>query len=277
MLRVVSHPLGPIPALSPRAGGWRERARCRTDRDARRRIGISTTPQARCARDHDGTATGIVRGTAVRRAQGARRCRPRSRPRTALAASRRSAVLDRGRRSRLRRSQQHELGRRIGRVDRLGAAAEIRRRTTTTDVRGTAAVAEMKRDFVALEAAIPAGAREMRRLAWLRRHYVAGQRCTRVRWRSGGSLLAPFGVLCFDPTHVAAKVAQAPLLIAALRRAGELDAALAALPDAGTGIAAGEGATLVFMTNAIGRDRLIVDGDGIRARRSGEQFTAPGD
>ncbi len=86
-------------------------------------------------------------------------------------------------------------------------------------------------------------------------------------------VLAPLGVACIDPTHPAFKCAQRPLLWAALDRAIELDAALAALPEAGTGIDAGAGASLVFVETAVGRDRLIVDGDGFVARRSGERFT----
>lgn len=86
-------------------------------------------------------------------------------------------------------------------------------------------------------------------------------------------VLAPLGVACIDPTHPAFKRAQRPLIAAALDRATELDTALAAVHDAGTGIDAGAGATLVFVETDVGRDRLIVDGDGFRARRSGQRFT----
>lgn len=86
-------------------------------------------------------------------------------------------------------------------------------------------------------------------------------------------LLTPLGVACIDPTHPAFKRAQRPLIAAALDRATELDLALAAIHDAGTGIDAGAGATLVFVETDVGRDRLVVDGDGFRGRRSGQRFT----
>jgi uncharacterized protein YllA (UPF0747 family) len=111
-------------------------------------------------------------------------------------------------------------------------------------------------------------------MAWLRRHYVPGASLHAACAGAVAEILAPFGVACFDPTHPAAKRAQAPLLRTALTRAADLDAALAALPDPGTGIAAGEGATLVFLTTNAGRDRLLIDGKGFRARRSGDRFTA---
>jgi bacillithiol biosynthesis cysteine-adding enzyme BshC len=124
-----------------------------------------------------------------------------------------------------------------------------------------------------LAESLPPGPPREETMAWLRRYYHPGATLHAAYAGAMAELLAPFGMLCFDPTTDAAKVAQAPLLLEALRRAGELDAALAALPDGGTGIAAGEGATLVFMTTRIGRDRLLIDGDGFRSRRSGEQFT----
>lgn len=86
-------------------------------------------------------------------------------------------------------------------------------------------------------------------------------------------VLAPLGVACLDPTHAAFKRAQKPLIAGALARAAELDEALATVGDAGTGIDAGAGATLVFVETEIGRDRLVIDGDGFRARRSGQHFT----
>ncbi len=86
-------------------------------------------------------------------------------------------------------------------------------------------------------------------------------------------LLTPLGVACIDPTHPAFKRAQQPLISAALDRATELDTALSVIQDPGTGIDAGAGATLVFVETDVGRDRLVVDGVGFRARRSGQRFT----
>lgn len=124
-----------------------------------------------------------------------------------------------------------------------------------------------------LEQSLPAGQLRDETLAWLRKHYVPGTTMHAAYAGAVAELVAPFGVVCFDPTRAAAKHAQVPLIRAALHRAMELDAALAALPDAGTGITAGESATLVFLTTAAGRDRLVVDGERFRTRRSGEWFT----
>ncbi len=124
-----------------------------------------------------------------------------------------------------------------------------------------------------LEQSLPAGPDRDSTLAWLRRHYVPGHTVHAAYAGAVAELLAPYGVVCMDPTSDAFKRAQAPLLLQALERAAEIDAVLAALPDPGTGIAAGEGATLVFHEHEDGRDRLMIDGDGFRARRSGLHFT----
>jgi bacillithiol biosynthesis cysteine-adding enzyme BshC len=124
-----------------------------------------------------------------------------------------------------------------------------------------------------LEQGLPPGQPRDATLDWLRKHYAPGTTLHAAFAGAVADLVAPFGVVCFDATHMAVKQAQIPLLTAALRRASELDHALAALPDASTGISAGEGATLVFVVTAAGRDRLLIDGDRFRARRSGERFT----
>ncbi|MEO5799260.1 MAG: bacillithiol biosynthesis cysteine-adding enzyme BshC [Gemmatimonadales bacterium] len=124
-----------------------------------------------------------------------------------------------------------------------------------------------------LEQSLPGSEARDTTLAWLRRHYVPGHTLHAAYAGAIAELLAPWGIVCIDPTSAVFKHAQAPLLARALERASELDAALAALPDAGTGIAAGDGATLVFYENDSGRDRLLVDGDGFRGRRTGVTFT----
>ncbi|MBK6495480.1 MAG: bacillithiol biosynthesis cysteine-adding enzyme BshC [Gemmatimonadetes bacterium] len=111
-------------------------------------------------------------------------------------------------------------------------------------------------------------------MAWLERHYVAGATIHAAYAGALAQLLGPYGVACLDATHPAVKAAQRPVLAQALREATALDAVLAALPDAGTGIRAGEGATLVFLETVAGRERLLVDGDGFQARRSGDRFSA---
>ncbi len=124
-----------------------------------------------------------------------------------------------------------------------------------------------------LAATLPAGPAADATVAWLRRHYVAGQTIHSAYAGALAELLAPCGVLCLDATHPAVKAAQRPVIRHALLHAAELDATLGALPDAGTGIRAGDDATLVFLDTTAGRDRLIVEGDGVRARRSGERWS----
>lgn len=124
-----------------------------------------------------------------------------------------------------------------------------------------------------LERSLPEGPDRDRTLAWLRRWYRSGATIHGAYAGALAELLAPWGVRCLDATHPAVKRAQVPLLREALVRSAELDALLAALPDAGTGITAGEGATLVFLETDAGRERLVRDGDAFRARRSGERFT----
>lgn len=130
----------------------------------------------------------------------------------------------------------------------------------------------------ALERTLRSGPHREAMLDWARRHWrpeatVAGAFATGL-----AELLAPFGILCFDCTNVAAKRAMAPLLLEATERAGELDAALAeragALRAAGSepGVVVGEGAALVLLEGRDGRDRLVPDAGGWTLRRSGERF-----
>ncbi|HWA16234.1 MAG TPA: bacillithiol biosynthesis cysteine-adding enzyme BshC, partial [Gemmatimonadales bacterium] len=92
-------------------------------------------------------------------------------------------------------------------------------------------------------------------------------------------LLAPFGVVVFDATSPATKRAQWPVLLKALAQAEPLDGALVArhaeLRAAGKdpGVAVGDGATLVMVEGAKGRDRLATRSPGFVTRRSHEQFS----
>ncbi|HEU4699785.1 MAG TPA: bacillithiol biosynthesis cysteine-adding enzyme BshC [Gemmatimonadales bacterium] len=120
---------------------------------------------------------------------------------------------------------------------------------------------------------------------WLRRHYRPEASIAGAYTGALAELLAPLGIVVLDSTHRAVKAAAAPHLLAALRRARELDARLAAQADvlraegAGdAGIAFGDGATLVMLEAAQGRDRLVAEGgreeaSRFVARRSGEAFT----
>lgn len=123
-----------------------------------------------------------------------------------------------------------------------------------------------------LAAALPAGAARDETLAWIDRHWRAGATIHSAYATGLAELLDRIGVAALDATHPAIKAAQRPLIEAALRQSDELDSALAVLPAAGTGIAAGDRATLVFLDAAAGRDRLIRTDDGVVTRRGGEHF-----
>jgi bacillithiol biosynthesis cysteine-adding enzyme BshC len=125
----------------------------------------------------------------------------------------------------------------------------------------------------ALESSLPAIADRDATIGWLRRHYRADATLHSAAAGALAELLAPHGVLVFDPTHIVMKRAQASLLATALARAGELDAMLAALPPLEGGVSVGDGATLVFLETTAGRERLVADGERFRTRRSGESFT----
>jgi bacillithiol synthase len=133
--------------------------------------------------------------------------------------------------------------------------------------------------LAALRASFPASPFAEATLEWLGRHY-------RPEGTVGGAfagalaeLLAPHGVVCFDSTHPAAKRAMLPGLLAALEDAGPLDRALAeralelAREGSSPAVATGDGATLVFLEGEQGRDRLVLDGEALVARRSGTRYT----
>jgi len=114
--------------------------------------------------------------------------------------------------------------------------------------------------------------------AWLARHYVPEATVAGAFGGALAELLGPLGLVVLDPTHRAAKEAMRPLLLRALEHAAPLDDALRrraeALGAAGAAapVPVGDGASLVMLEGADGRDRLMVDGAGFQARRSGERF-----
>ncbi|MEP6572730.1 MAG: bacillithiol biosynthesis cysteine-adding enzyme BshC [Gemmatimonadota bacterium] len=130
-----------------------------------------------------------------------------------------------------------------------------------------------------LEADLPPSEFRESTVDWLRRHYRETATVASAFGAAMAELLAPLGILCFDSTHAAAKRAAAPVLLAALDQAGELDRRLvtrvAELRTEGVdaGVAVGEQATLVMLEASAGRDRLIATAGGFVTRRSGERFT----
>jgi bacillithiol biosynthesis cysteine-adding enzyme BshC len=112
-------------------------------------------------------------------------------------------------------------------------------------------------------------------LAWIDRHWRAGATMGSAFADALNELLAPLGIACLDATAMGMKRAQVPVLRAALIRSDAIDRTLAALPDTGTGITAGDRATLVFVEGVQGRDRLIrVSDHQFITRRGGESFDA---
>ena len=93
------------------------------------------------------------------------------------------------------------------------------------------------------------------------------------------NLLGDFGMPVFMPTAPSAKKHQVATLLRALENAGKLDGELAikaaAMEREGmkVPVAVGDGATLVMLEAQLGRDRLIIDGDGFKTRRSEEHFS----
>ncbi|MHB1328191.1 MAG: bacillithiol biosynthesis cysteine-adding enzyme BshC [Gemmatimonadales bacterium] len=130
-----------------------------------------------------------------------------------------------------------------------------------------------------LERSLPASPSRDEILGWLRRHYRTDQSLGRAFGMALAELLDPFGVVCLDASAPAVKQAATPLMLEAVRRAGELDGLLVRraeqLSDAGhpVSVKVGDGATLVFVEGAAGRDRLRIDGNAVVARRSGERYS----
>ncbi|HET9065795.1 MAG TPA: bacillithiol biosynthesis cysteine-adding enzyme BshC [Gemmatimonadales bacterium] len=125
----------------------------------------------------------------------------------------------------------------------------------------------------ALAGDLAAGPGRERALDWIDRHWRAPATMASAFLGGIQELLDPLGIAVLDPTHAVFKRAQQSPLRLALERSDEIDRALASLPDAGTGITAGDGATLVFLESADGRDRLVRDASGrFATRRSGESF-----
>lgn len=133
-----------------------------------------------------------------------------------------------------------------------------------TDV--DAAIAQLESDLA------PSEHREWA-LAWIRRHFRAEQTVAAADREALAELLASVGVLVFDSTHPAAKAAAAPWLLRAVHEHAALESVLvaqaASLDAAGTpaSVTVGDGATLVMLDDASGRDRLVQSPLGLQTRR----------
>jgi bacillithiol biosynthesis cysteine-adding enzyme BshC len=114
---------------------------------------------------------------------------------------------------------------------------------------------------------------------WLQRHYRESADLATAFGDSMAELLGRHGVVVFNPTHPAAKKSMAQWCVKALANAPDINAALVEratmLEEDGftVPIAVGDGATTVMIESSMGRDRLVLDGDGFTARRSGERWS----
>ncbi|HEU4828500.1 MAG TPA: bacillithiol biosynthesis cysteine-adding enzyme BshC [Gemmatimonadales bacterium] len=116
-------------------------------------------------------------------------------------------------------------------------------------------------------------------IEWLARHFRPEATVAAASASALAELLAPYGIVCFDPTQVAAKRAAARHIVKALGLAADLDRDLGrratelVSESRDPGIPVGDGATLVMLEGAQGRDRLVLDGNQYVARRSGERYS----
>jgi len=115
-------------------------------------------------------------------------------------------------------------------------------------------------------------------LEWLRRHYRPAATVAGSFAGALAELLAPLGVAVLESTHPAVKRAAARHLVRALGLAQDLDRDLGhrseelRLAGSDPGVPVGDGATLVMLEGAQGRDRLVLDDGAFMTRRSRERF-----
>lgn len=126
---------------------------------------------------------------------------------------------------------------------------------------------------------VPTGQWRDGALAWLRRHYRPGASLAGAFGGALAELLGDLGIVCVDASAAGLKRRAWPVLRTALRHSDSLQAMLVQRADAliaagrDPGVKVGDGATLVMLEAAAGRDRLLPDGDGFVTRRSGERFS----
>jgi bacillithiol synthase len=129
-----------------------------------------------------------------------------------------------------------------------------------------------------LQAAAPAGPARDETLGWLRRHYATDRSLAAAFQGALAELFDGLGIVCLDASAPVLKALAWPILREALTRADELDRILTrraeALITAGDdpGVKVGDGASLVMLEAAGGRDRLLPTATGATTRRSGEAF-----
>ncbi len=131
-----------------------------------------------------------------------------------------------------------------------------------------------------LERRLPPGPAREETLGWLSRAYTPQRSLAEACAVALAELLAPYGVVVARGWHGDLKRAAGDLMLGAARRAGPLDAALAAEAErlasrgARVPVETGDGLTLLMLEGHAGRDRLRLTADGrFAARRGGETLS----
>ena len=161
------------------------------------------------------------------------------------------------------------------------------RHVTLRERAGDAVMAPMYREplgadiltaLATLKADLPGDGFADETLAWLERHYRPEHTVGGAYAGALAELVAPLGVVCMDAGCCSLKQLAAPVMMRALAQSVEIEAPLvplaAQLAKQGDdpAVAVGDGATLVFLDGAQGRDRLVRAGDGFRTRRGGATY-----
>lgn len=132
--------------------------------------------------------------------------------------------------------------------------------------------------LAAVSAGLPPSEFRDETLDWLGRHYRPEVTVAGAFAGALAELLAPAGIICLDSAHPAVKRAAAPLILRALEHAAELDQDLDRRAEelgAGartSGVTLGDGASLVMLEGAQGRDRLVAHDGGFVTRRGRERL-----
>jgi bacillithiol biosynthesis cysteine-adding enzyme BshC len=133
--------------------------------------------------------------------------------------------------------------------------------------------------LAALRADLPGDGFADETMAWLERHYRPEHSVGGAYAGALAELMAPLGVVCMDAGCCSIKQLAAPVMMRALAQAEAIErplvplAAQLAKQGEDPAVAVGDGATLVFLDGAQGRDRLVRAGDRFRTRRGGETYS----
>ena len=154
-------------------------------------------------------------------------------------------------------------------------AADAPMRPAFREILGADVTAALER----LESLLPASEFRPGVLEWLRAAYAPDRSLAEAHARAMAALLGEHGVVVLRGWSGPLKRAASPVLLGALRRAAELDAALAEdaerLRHEGreVQVEVGAGLALVMVEGSAGRDRLRPEGKSrFVTRRSGEEF-----